>query len=243
MGGEIAGLGIREGVVGIFHRDEGNYVVFCKFPGILDGGQLVLGPVENQHVIGPVKVLVLPHIGFFQVFHELFVHFHFPFVAYLDFLAFFQLFHFFRAQVVLHQLGHVDPRAPEGHLFKGIPHFRHVFQGQVGPEAGGVVVQGGGVEFFMGIVHHQGQVGHEFFQDQLLPGIRPMAGPVEHQGPVPLVLGNQLLGELGGGMVLLVAPEPVGADGQVGDVPEVLLVEQLAPDAQAVFIDIDVFFH
>jgi hypothetical protein len=29
----------------------------------------------------------------------------------------------------------------------------------------------------------------------------------------------------------------------MGDVPEILLVEQLAPDAQAVFVDVDVFFH
>ena len=117
VGGEITGLGIAEGVVGVFHREEGDHVVLRKFPGILDGGQLVLGPVENQHIVRPVEVLILPDVRPVQIVQELLVHLHLPFVAHLDFLALFQLLHLFRAQVVPGQLGHVDPRAPEGHLF------------------------------------------------------------------------------------------------------------------------------
>ena len=199
-------------MVGVFHRDEGDHVVFGKFLGIFDGGQFVLRTVENQHIVRPVEVLVLPHVGFFQVVHELLVHFHLSFVTHLDFLALFQLLHFFWRQVILHQLGHVDPRAAESHFFEGIPDFRHVFQRQIGTETGGVVVESGGMEFLPGVVHHQGQVGHEFFQHQLLPSIRSMTGPVEYQGSVSFILGDQLLGEFGGRMIFFIAPESMGAD-------------------------------
>ena len=70
-----------------------------------------------------------------------------------------------------------------------------------------------------------------------------MAGPVEHEGTVAFVFADQLLGEFGGRVILFVASEAVGTDHHMGDVPEIFLVEQLAPDAQTIFVDIDVFFH
>ena len=120
---------------------------------------------------------------------------------------------------------------------------RKVAEGDVGAEARGVVVDVLGVHGLLHVAGDEVEVGAALIEDQLVAGVLSVAGPVEADDAVAVVLRGEALGELLDGLVVLVAAEAVGRDDDVWKVVKVLIIVELAADAEAGFVNVEVFFQ
>ena len=237
---------VLEGMVGPFDGDELDDVVFGEVLDQVDRNHFVLRAVEDEDVVGKIEIFVVADVETLEVIHESLVDLHLAVETDLDFLAFLQLGKAFVGNVIAHAFIHVDARAAQGDFFEGIALFDEVAQGNVGAEARRIVVDVLGLEFGPGIVDDQCQIGHTFRDGQFLAGVGTVAGPVKGDDGVVLVFARQVFRKMDGSSRVLVAAEAMRDDDDVVEGACLFIIiidEQLAADAVALLIDVEILFH
>ena len=97
--------------------------------------------MDDNHVIGIVEIFLLQYIEIPERVEKMLVDFHLPIEPYLDFLSLAELALVGFGNEIAHSLIHIDSRAPQGNLFKGISLFNQVAERNVATETGRVDVQ------------------------------------------------------------------------------------------------------
>ena len=179
-----------------------------------------------------------------EIIKEVFGEFDLPVEAAEDLLALPELIPVLRGDAGGDGVVHLNRRTAEGDALKRVVTvFREVAEGDVGTEARGVVVDVLGVHGLPYVAGDEVEVGAALVEDQLVAGVFSVAWPVEADDAVAVVLRGEALGEFLDGLVILVAAEAVGRDDDVREVVKILIIVELAADAEAGFVDVEVFFH
>ena len=237
---------VLEGVVGPFDGNEFDDVVFSEFPDEVDGNHFILRAVEDEDVVGKIEVFVVADVEALQIIHKCLVDFHLAFETDLDFLALLQFGKAFVGDMVAHAFIHVDAWAAQGDFLEGIALFDEVAQGDVSAETRRIVVDVFGLELGLSIIDDPGQIVHAFREGQLLAGVGAVAGPVEGDDGVVLVFARQVFSEMDRPGRVLVAAEAVRDDDDIVESARLFIIiidEQLAADAVALLIDVEILFH
>ena len=237
---------ILEGVVGAFHGNEFDDVVFSKAAGFFNGNHFILCAVDNEHAVSKVEVFVFHDVKTFQGIEEGLIHLHFPFKAYGYFLAFAQFVFVIFRQVAHHGLIHADRRAAEGDFGERVPFFDEVTECQISAEAGRVVIYSFGFHHFFGVFRDQGKVGEAFIDGQLFSGVHAVAGPVKGNHGKSFVLGCEVFSEMQGACRFFAAAKAMGDDDYIVKSPcafVTVIHNKAAPNAEAAAVDIKMLFH
>lgn len=244
LDGEVHAGWVAEGVISVFDFDEFDDVVVAELPGDLDRGHLVLRAVDHEDGFGVIHEVAAADVMGPEIVEEVFGEFDLPVEAAEDLLALPELIPVLRGDAGGDGVVHLNRRAAEGDALKRVvAMLREVAEGDVGTEARGVVIDVLGVHGLPHVTGDEVEVGAALVEDQLVAGVFSVAWPVEADDAVAVVLRGETLGEFLDGFVILVATEAVGRDNDVREVMKVLIIVELAADAEARFVDVEILFH
>ena len=241
MDGQVHIGGVAEGVVGALDLHELDYVRVREGAGLLDGDVLVLGAMDEQDVVRPVEVLELPDVVCLEVVDQRAVDLEPALKADLDLFALLEFGEVRRRDILLHVQGHHEARRARYDAGEGVAEGMDIGERQVSAEAHGIVEDGCGAQRVSRVAHGEPQVLEALGKLELLARVLAMAGPVEGEHGVALVLAGLLLGELLDPGDVLVAAVAVCADDHAVVRAGVGAAHELAAHAVAVLVDIEVF--
>ena len=243
MDGKVHEFRVAERMVGALYGDERDDVVFGERFGVFDRHGRVGRTVEDHHIVGAIEVLILPHIARGEVVEQLPVDLHLALHADEDILALLDFLPIVIRDVRAHEVVHADAGAAQRNLFERVADLRDVFQREVAAEADGVDEDVLRLQDVFRVVHDERQVLHALGKHELLARVLPVARPVERNHGVRLVLRRLLLRAFLDVRAILAAAVAVRADDDTRVRPRITVREQLAADAVAVRVDVEMFFH